>query len=133
MNRTGSRTPAELRAMVRKRDGDNCSLCRTPINFSRAPGTEWGPSLEHVIPLAAGGTNDLDNLRLAHAYPCNKAKADFGADPADAERHLRKIGAAIAQAHARARRLRSQSGVARSRPRDLGQRREVRRAASARR
>jgi 5-methylcytosine-specific restriction endonuclease McrA len=75
MSRTGSRSSAELRAAVRERDGDDCFVCRKPIDFARAPGTLWGPSLEHVVPIAAGGSrSDLGNLRLSHAYPCNKAK-----------------------------------------------------------
>lgn len=44
----------------------------------------WGPSLEHVIPLAAGGSRrDPANLRLSHAYPCNneeKAAMHGGVD-----------------------------------------------------
>jgi len=75
MSRTGSRSAAELRAAVRERDGDDCFVCRKPIDFARAPGTFWGQSLEHVVPIAAGGSRSaLGNLRLSHAYPCNSEK-----------------------------------------------------------
>jgi hypothetical protein len=70
-----SRTPAELRELVRQRDGDDCYVCHAPIHFSKPPGTWWGPSLEHVVPVAAGGSRSgLENLRLSHALPCNSQK-----------------------------------------------------------
>src|SRR6266487_339482 len=83
-----SRTPAELRSMVRKRDGDDCYLCDQLIDFTKPPGTWRGPSLEHVFPVAAGGSRtDPENLRLAHALPCNNQKSatyegvDYSAQP----------------------------------------------------
>jgi hypothetical protein len=118
MSRTGSRTPAELRAAVRARDGDECSVCGQLIDFTRPAGTFMGPSLEHVIPVAAGGArSDPANLRLAHARPCNAAKGavhdgtDYAAirDPTRmaallAEgRHSRQVAAAIAKAMAASR------------------------------
>lgn len=116
MSRTGSRSPRELRDLVRARDGDDCSICGQPVDFT-IPAGEWmGPSLEHVVPLAAGGTNDPANLRLAHAFPCNAAKAaahaghDYAAaaDPAQGPRqvtprHERQVAAALAKARAAAR------------------------------
>ena len=67
--------PAELRALVRERDGDACSVCGEIIDFTIPPGKFMGPSLEHVVPLAAGGSRrNLSNLRLAHAFPCNRDK-----------------------------------------------------------
>jgi hypothetical protein len=70
-----SRTPAKMRVLVRQRDGDDCCVCLEPIDFTKLPGTWWGPSLEHVIPVAAGGSRcDLENLRLSHALPCNSHK-----------------------------------------------------------
>lgn len=66
--------PPEIRELLRARDGDDCWLCGKPVDFTRPVGTLWGPSIDHVIPKAAGGSNDLPNLRLAHAYPCNHAK-----------------------------------------------------------
>jgi 5-methylcytosine-specific restriction endonuclease McrA len=50
-----------------------CALCGTPIDM-RLPATHrMGPSIEHRIPLALGGSNDLDNLTLAH-LSCNCAR-----------------------------------------------------------
>jgi hypothetical protein len=83
-----SRTAADLRELVRQRDGDNCYVCHEPIDFSKPPGILWGPSLEHVVPVAAGGSrSDLENLRLSHALPCNSGKGavhdgvDYSASP----------------------------------------------------
>jgi hypothetical protein len=68
----------EIRQILLKRDGMNCYLCDVPVNF-RAPyiqgqeGWEWFPHLEHVIPVSKGGTDELDNIKLAHAK-CNRDK-----------------------------------------------------------
>jgi len=60
----------ELVNQLEARDGSRCTLCGAPIDM-RLPGTaKDGPTLEHRIPISAGGTNDLDNLALAH-HVCN--------------------------------------------------------------
>lgn len=83
-----SRTAADLRELVRQRDDDNCYVRHEPTDFSKPPGTWWGPSLEHVVPVAAGGSrSDLENLRLSPTLPCNSGKgavhegADYPASP----------------------------------------------------
>ena len=43
-----------------------CILCNKPIEFSK-------DSLEHLTPLSRGGSNDYDNLGIAHRS-CNKRK-----------------------------------------------------------
>lgn len=57
---------ARYEALI-ERDGPACDLCGDgePVEF------------DHIIPKPAGGTDDLDNLCLAHAY-CNKAKGASG-------------------------------------------------------
>jgi hypothetical protein len=108
------RSAAELRGLVRIRDGDLCWICGTLIDFTRPAGTFMGPSLEHVTPRAAGGTNHLGNLRLTHAYPCNHAKAalsdvdwaalrDGDLTMAALSRYERRTAAAITQMRAMAR------------------------------
>lgn len=53
-----------LRKQVFVRDGEVCAYC----------GTTSGPfEIDHVIPLAIGGTNELDNLAVA-CRPCNRQK-----------------------------------------------------------
>lgn len=58
-------------ASLRKRDGDLCRICWTPIDF-RLAGTDhpMAPSADHVLPKSRGGTGVMRNLRLAHAI-CN--------------------------------------------------------------
>jgi hypothetical protein len=58
--------------------GNNCYLCNIPIdmNASRkcgSPGWQYGLHIEHVIDIALGGPDTLDNVRPAHAI-CNLKK-----------------------------------------------------------
>ena len=63
-----------LVAILRERDGDLCQLCLAPIPFIGLvwPDPEY-PNVDHVRPTACGGTDDPDNLWLAHAH-CNLSK-----------------------------------------------------------
>jgi 5-methylcytosine-specific restriction endonuclease McrA len=38
---------------------------------------KWSPTIDHVIPVSQGGTDDLANLKLAHMI-CNAKKGKFG-------------------------------------------------------
>ena len=60
--------------------GTNCHICKTPIDLqaSRKIGSEgWQKSLhiDHVIPIAKGGPDTLDNVKPAHGL-CNIHKQD---------------------------------------------------------
>ena len=59
------------------RDGAACHLCGRPIDLTADRRTAAGASVDHVTPWAHGGTDDPENLRLAHTG-CNKAR---GANP----------------------------------------------------
>lgn len=48
------------RALVFSDNGGKCHLCGAPIQA----GQSW--DIDHVLPLALGGTNDAANLRPAH-------------------------------------------------------------------
>ena len=48
------------------RQSDVCWICGQP----------GADSVDHVIPIAKGGTNDPGNLKPAHLFPCNRAKGD---------------------------------------------------------
>jgi 5-methylcytosine-specific restriction endonuclease McrA len=80
----GVHHPRRVLASLRRRDGDNCSICGLPMDFTLPRAHRRAPTIEHVIPRAAGGSSRLPNLRLAHAYPCNHEKGathngrDFG-------------------------------------------------------
>lgn len=63
-----------------KRDKGICYICNTKCDYEDyiiLNGTiicgDYYPSIEHVIPLCKGGTDDWDNIRLAHRK-CNNLK-----------------------------------------------------------
>ena len=60
------------------RDGYDCYLCNLPVELTAnhvvgQPGWELYPHIDHVIPLALGGHDTLDNVKITHAK-CNMAK-----------------------------------------------------------
>ena len=60
------------------RDGYDCYLCNLPVELTAnhvvgQPGWELYPHVDHVIPLALGGHDTLDNVKITHAK-CNMAK-----------------------------------------------------------
>jgi 5-methylcytosine-specific restriction endonuclease McrA len=63
-----------------KRDGWRCWLCGEPIDrLLRAP-DRHAKTLDHVVPQAKYGTDDIRNLRLAHAR-CNHERGTKDASP----------------------------------------------------
>lgn len=56
--------------MIAKRNGGTvpCYCCGKHVTQAKA-------TLEHVIPLSHGGTNDMDNLSISHRY-CNQARGN---------------------------------------------------------
>lgn len=65
MTRWGGRKVSELRDLVIATYGDVCCLC----------GHRGSNTVEHVIPRARGGTDDIENLRPAHKS-CNVSRQD---------------------------------------------------------
>lgn len=65
---------SEIVKFCRKRDGDLCYICTEPFT------EEDQATIDHFIPLAKGGTWDLENLKLAHSL-CNSLKADLMPNP----------------------------------------------------
>jgi 5-methylcytosine-specific restriction endonuclease McrA len=61
------------KASICQRDGWRCGLCNKPVNRRKRHPHPLAPSIDHIIPLAKGGTNDLTNLQLAHLH-CNLEK-----------------------------------------------------------
>lgn len=62
-------TRADLVDYLAARDGFACYLCPKPFT------DEHRPTIDHVQPLAKGGTWEIFNLKLAHRK-CNQEKAD---------------------------------------------------------
>lgn len=57
-------------ADVAERDGFVCHLCLAPVDMSLSGRHPWGPTADHVIPVAHGGGDEAENIRLAHSR-CN--------------------------------------------------------------
>lgn len=80
-------TGRQIRALVNKlaeRDGTRehdghyrvrCALCPGYVDTALSGNNPIGPTVEHLTPISAGGTNALDNLRLAHRS-CNLSRGD---------------------------------------------------------
>lgn len=67
-----------IRRLILERDGPLCCWCKKPLLFGkrmdfgiREP-DDWA-TIEHLIPISRGGTNDLSNLALAHKL-CNSSR-----------------------------------------------------------
>lgn len=56
-----------------KRDNEMCYICNDKVNVNSNSNADEYPSIDHVIPVAKGGTHTWDNVRLAHRY-CNSVK-----------------------------------------------------------
>jgi hypothetical protein len=63
------------------RDGWICWLCNKPIDPSLLPPHRFSGSMDHVVPLSRGGSDDHDNLRAAH-LTCNARRCDRPRRPA---------------------------------------------------
>lgn len=78
---------------LRVRDGDLCCYCETPMLFyvvAKGPLASQMATVEHVKRRADGGTNDLENLKLA-CMDCNTRRGTLSYEY---WRFLRKPGSA---------------------------------------
>jgi hypothetical protein len=75
------KVPAELRALVCDRAAGLCEYCHASETWQYVEFT-----MEHLIPLVAGGETTTANLALA-CFACNRRKGDrrAGIDPATGE------------------------------------------------
>lgn len=60
-----------------ERDRWRCQLCRKPVDRSKVVPHPQAPVIDHVIPLACGGTHEPANAQCAH-FICNSIKSDRG-------------------------------------------------------
>ncbi|RZT87473.1 5-methylcytosine-specific restriction endonuclease McrA [Pseudonocardia sediminis] len=65
------------RRRIYKRDQYRCHLCRRKVAIDKAVPHPRAPTLDHVIPLARGGSHTMANLRTA-CFSCNCLKSDRG-------------------------------------------------------
>ncbi len=59
--------------VIHERDGGICGICSLPVALDREGADE--PSIDHIVPLSRGGTDDESNLQLAHGG-CNSGKCN---------------------------------------------------------
>lgn len=62
---------------IAERDRFRCQLCRRPVDMEIPAPDPASPSIDHVIPLVAGGDDVRANVQLAH-FGCNSAKGARG-------------------------------------------------------
>jgi hypothetical protein len=72
-------------AEIAKRDRYRCGLCRKRVAMTKAMPHPKAPTIDHIVPLAAGGDNTKANVQLAH-FRCNSKKNSGGSQ------QLRLIG-----------------------------------------
>ena len=79
MGKPGDVTRSYRWTQLRKRvlaEEDTCWICGLPLDHGAPPKSRWSPSVDHVIPLVAGGDPySRHNLRAAH-LGCNSRKND---------------------------------------------------------
>lgn len=76
VKRQSKTKPSRLAAdQVLREYGDKCHICKKPIDLELARTSRMGLTVDHVIPLSKGGTDEIDNLRPAH-WICNNRKSD---------------------------------------------------------
>jgi hypothetical protein len=70
-------TRALTAKQIAARDGTLCHICHKRVDIHLSGMAKWGPTVEHIIPVSYGGTNDPSNLALAHRY-CNISRGNRG-------------------------------------------------------
>jgi hypothetical protein len=61
------------RLRVFERDEWTCHICAGPVDRELPNSDPMGPTLDHVVPLSAGGLHSYKNVKLAHRR-CNESK-----------------------------------------------------------
>ena len=64
------------RKEIYKRDHWICGICGDPVDAALKFPDPGSPTLDHIIPLAKGGTHEHNNVQLAH-FICNSTKRDL--------------------------------------------------------
>lgn len=69
--------PKALRLSVLNRDGWICHLCGGRIPKRKWSGKAKDPTVDHLIPMSCGGSDDMVNLAAAH-HECNTRRNTYG-------------------------------------------------------
>lgn len=75
--RGASRTTPYDRLSIFQRDGWRCHLCARRVDPLAKWPDQMCASIDHLIPLSAGGADSAENVRLAH-WLCNVRRGDGG-------------------------------------------------------
>lgn len=70
---------------VGERDGWICHLCSTAVEQRTHPADPWVATVDHLVPLIAGGLHEWSNVRLAHRR-CNSARGARPLEETDGRR-----------------------------------------------
>lgn len=73
--RTHSKKHGISVGQLAKRDGTDCGICGDPVDMTVRLPNRMCASIDHVLARANGGTNNPENLQLAHLL-CNARKSD---------------------------------------------------------
>jgi len=78
-SRKAEARPSRLvfRAEIAERDDWTCGICGEPVDKRLTHPSPGYGSIDHVVALAAGGGNEIENLQLAHLV-CNLRKRQLG-------------------------------------------------------
>lgn len=69
-----------IRVEIFERDGWRCQICRRKVDRNKVFPHPRSPTIDHIIPLAKGGTHEPRNVQTA-CFLCNSRKGDrFGGD-----------------------------------------------------
>lgn len=71
--RTSAKTKPVYRRKVYERDGWRCRLCGKRLNRKAKVPHPSAPTIDHILPIALGGTHTYENIFAAH-FRCNSAK-----------------------------------------------------------
>lgn len=74
----GIEISAADRLAIYERDGWTCGICLEPVDKALTGHDQFGPTLDHIQPRSLGGSDDHENLRLAHRA-CNSARGNRAA------------------------------------------------------
>jgi len=69
--------PALSVHQIAERDGTRCYVCRRKVDMTLSGNHKWGPTIEHIVAVSLGGTNDPENLALSHRHR-NTARGNRG-------------------------------------------------------
>jgi 5-methylcytosine-specific restriction endonuclease McrA len=64
-------------AEIVERDGYRCGLCCTLVTMSKVIPHPKAPTIDHIVPLSAGGDDTKANVQLA-CFLCNSIKGNRG-------------------------------------------------------